>query len=1099
MSSVSEDSGEDSTFYPCGVCQRQVTWEDRAVCCDECYAWYHIDCHNIHTESYERLQAPNVSWVCQKCGVVNYSQHAFESSIRGFDDLTSNAFHPLSASFNSTVNSDTSFSRFGYPMYTSSPNKPAKTQNTFRPKKKRTVRVIVVNCQSLKNKPELLQNMADSMKPDIIIGTESWLIPEHKENGILNSEIFPEGYKLSAARRDRQEVPVFADNPDIRGGGTFVLVKDDMLAVRQTELETNCEVTWTKIDIAGCKSVYVAAYYRHHENDRHSLEELQKSLERICNRSSSHVWVGGDFNFPGYDWAKNHLKPGCSQPELTRTFLDIIADNGLTQIVREPTFNENTLDLFLVSSPSLVFNSQVIPGISRDSHHAVYVELDISLTRRTKKPRKIHSFKKADWESIKAHMTDAGDKILRDTTEETPVDTILSLFTTSLQSAIDKYVPTRMSKSREKPPWISPESRRLIKKQHDLFRKQKGCAKASRATQHYRSLKAFTQRSIRKDYWNYVKGLITDQDDESPTSDKRFWKFVKHQRQEGQGVAPLKSEGKMEDDPAQKANLLNAQFQSVFSPRIPLSLKAMSDRVAGFVKPDKSPRNNPKMPPVNITCEGVRKILQGLKPHKAAGPDKIGPLVLRELADVIAPIITRLFRASLRQGKTPDVWREAHVTPVFKKGEKYKPVNYRPVSLTCILCKQMEHILASNIMAHLNKNNMLYDKQHGFRSKRSCETQLLEFSADVLETLQDRKQCDTVIMDFSKAFDKVSHDRLLYKLDRAGIDPNTRAWIKSFLSERSQKVVIDGVESNAVSVTSGVPQGSVLGPILFLMYIDDMPQYTQYSRVRLFADDTIVYLTVQSMDDCNKLQEDLRNLERWERDWLMEFHPAKCHVLRITRKKTKTSFPYSLHGQILQEVKSAKYLGVTISEDMTWNKHVDATAAKANKKLGFLKRNVKVKDSSLKEKAYKAIVRPTVEYCSSVWDPSYKTQAATLERVQRRAARWVTGRFHNTSSVTDMLSDLGWRELNQRRTDNRLCMAYKVVHGLVAIPVGHFISLQRDGVHLHPIYAKTNYYLYSFFPRTIADWNKLPQDILEGESLAIFKRRVATVTHDMPY
>ena len=394
--SLSQES-EESTYYPCGVCTRQVSWEDRAVCCEECYTWYHTDCHNIHTESYERLKSPSVSWICQKCGEINFSQHAFESSIRGFGDLTSNSFHPLSASFNSTTNSDISFSRFGYPMFTSSPDKIPKPQNNFRPKKKRTVRVIVVNCQSLKNKPELLQNLADSMKPDVIIGTESWLIPDYKENGILNSEIFPEGYKLSAARRDRQEVPFYAENPDIRGGGTFVLVKDDIMAVRQTELETDCEVTWTKFDIAGCKSVYVAAFYRPHESDKHSLEELQKSLERICNRSSSHIWIGGDFNFPGYDWAKKHVKSGCSQPELTRTFLDIIADNGLTQTVKQPTYYENILDLFFVSNPSLVYNSQVIPGISKDGHHAVYVELDISLTRRKKKPRKIYSYKKADW------------------------------------------------------------------------------------------------------------------------------------------------------------------------------------------------------------------------------------------------------------------------------------------------------------------------------------------------------------------------------------------------------------------------------------------------------------------------------------------------------------------------------------------------------------------------------------------------------------------------------------------------------------------------------------------------------------------------------
>ena len=167
--------------------------------------------------------------------------------------------------------------------------------------------------------------------------------------------------------------------------------------------------------------------------------------------------------------------------------------------------------------------------------------------------------------------------------------------------------------------------------------------------------------------------------------------------------------------------------------------------------------NNAK-PPINITQEGVRRRLKGLNAHKVTGQDNLKPIVLKELADIIAPVVTRLYRASLKQAKTPDAWKEAHVTPMFKKGEKYKAINYRPVSLTCILCKQMEHILSSHKMEHLNTNHLLYDKQHGFRSKLSCETQLLEFTSDVLKAVQDKKQCDTVVMDFSKAFDKVSHD-----------------------------------------------------------------------------------------------------------------------------------------------------------------------------------------------------------------------------------------------------------------------------------------------------------------------------------------------------
>ena len=613
-------------------------------------------------------------------------------------------------------------------------------------------------------------------------------------------------------------------------------------------------------------------------------------------------------------------------------------------------------------------------------------------------------------------------------------------------------------------------------------------------------MRAFTQRATRQAYWKYVEGIISDttskNNEEKTTSNKKFWAFIKGQRQEAQGVAPLKQDGKLVDDPKGKATILNNQFQSACSPKNPLSLKDQCNRTLDFPN---QPEQVKKMEEINITEEGVLKLLSKLNPHKAAGPDKIRPEVLRNLAEVITPIITRIFRASYNQGLTPEMWKKAHVTPIYKKGEKYKAINYRPVSLTCILCKQMEHIIASQYMKHLNSTGQLYEKQHGFRSKLSCETQLIEFTEDALQIVQDRKQCDTIVMDFSKAFDKVSHDRLIYKLDRTGIDPKARQWIGSFLAGRSQRVVIDGEVSEPVPVTSGVPQGSVLGPILFLVYINDMPQYTKSSQVRLFADDTIVYLTISSIEDCNSLQEDLKQLERWAQEWLMEFHPAKCNVLRITKKKSKITFPYTLQGHILEEVSSAKYLGINISDDMSWNRHVDTTASKANSKLGFLKRNLKVKDEKLKEKAYKAIVRPSLEYCATVWDPYTKTQSKRMEMVQRRAARWVTGRYHNTSSVTDMLGDLGWRDLAQRRVDSRLTMLFKITRGLVNIPIGQYITIQRDGIHIQPIHSRVLYYQYSFFPHTISAWNSLPRDALQAKTVATFKNKVAALTHDLPY
>jgi hypothetical protein len=260
-----------------------------------------------------------------------------------------------------------------------------------KPKVKKTMKILNLNCQSIKNKPELLENLLESTKPDIVIGTESWLNPD-----VADSEVFPDGYKVSTARRDRCRVPKYESTPDVRGGGTFVLFKDGLSGVQVDTLETDCEISWMKLDVSMGKSVYIASFYRPHESDKHSLDELRKSLSKIPDMSNSHVWIGGDFNFPGYDWGKENIKPGCKHAEITRQFIDMLADFGLSQMVTEPTFYKNTLDLLIVNNPTLVLNNQVIPGISMDRHHAIFMECDITPIHHTQRPRKIPLYKKAD-------------------------------------------------------------------------------------------------------------------------------------------------------------------------------------------------------------------------------------------------------------------------------------------------------------------------------------------------------------------------------------------------------------------------------------------------------------------------------------------------------------------------------------------------------------------------------------------------------------------------------------------------------------------------------------------------------------------------------
>ena len=283
----------------------------------------------------------------------------------------------------------------------------------------------------------------------------------------------------------------------------------------------------------------------------------------------------------------------------------------------------------------------------------------------------------------------------------------------------------------------------------------------------------------------------------------------------------------------------------------------------------------------------------------------------------------------------------------LKKGEKYDAANYRPMSLTCICCKTLEHILVSNINKHLALDSILADCQHGFRSQRSCETQLVQFVHDIISNLdgavnRGHKQTDLIIMDFAKAFDKEPHRRLLHKLDYYGIRGSTHKWINSWLSGRTQKVVLDGQASDPVPVLSGVPQGSVLRPILFLIFINDLP---------------------------DNIRSSVRRLGQWEADWQMKFNVAKCHSMRVTRHQhhKQILLDYSLHNQTLENVQSAKYLGITISDNMDWGQHISEISSKATKTLGFLRRNLAFAPRSTKEVAYKTLVRPKLEYAAPIW------------------------------------------------------------------------------------------------------------------------------------
>ena len=607
-------------------------------------------------------------------------------------------------------------------------------------------------------------------------------------------------------------------------------------------------------------------------------------------------------------WDNECTLPQANNRAQCQQLINLCQDYYLDQIVDSPTrvteYTNNILDLFFTNNKTLINKCEVLPGIA--DHEAVFIESSLRPIKAKKAPRKVYIYKKAEYTKMRDELSSYINTFASESQDMNANDSWV-LFEQKIRQLINTYIPSKMiSGNKVRKPWID----RTLRSKHKLLKKLYNRQSNSRNTkdkQRYIKERNQTQKMERQAYWRYVESLIEEDPpdmDQQPSKQKKFWNYIKSLRKDNCGVAPLKDKGKMHSDPLDKANILNQQYQSVFT----------QEDTSSIPIPDGNP--SPTMPDIEVTTEGILSLLKRLNPNKATGPDLIPARIFKELAEQCAPYLHIIYVKCLNGGGIPDVWKQANVSAIYKKGERFKASNYRPVSLTCICFKMLEHIVVSNIMRHFDKNEILTDCQHGFRKRRSCETQILTLVDELVKSLEKGKQHDLAVLDFSKAFDKVPHSRLLSKLTHYGIRGNTLTWIKDFLSNRSQRVIVDGATSEPAPVTSGVPQGSVLGPTLFLAFINDLPLHVQ-SSARLFADDCVIYREINSVADSLLLQQDLHSLAEWERQWGMSFHPEKCTVLRVHRKRSPIMYDYTLKGhifeprglhQILRSTHSTKHL-----------------------------------------------------------------------------------------------------------------------------------------------------------------------------------------------
>ena len=904
-----------------------------------------------------------------------------------------------------------------------------------------------------------------------------------------------------------------ANHPDnVSHGGVGLFYKNSLPLKHRHDLSFD-ETIVVELKF-GRKKIFFTVIYRspsvkHNSPDFENFLLNFKTLHTNIQAENPYAnFYTGDFNGHSQNWWSD----GDTTPE-GKKIDEMFFELNLSQVISEPTNftpgkNPSCIDLLVTDQPNLILNSGTRPSLDPKCHHQIiHGKINFKIPPPPPSERKVWHYNKANTDAIKKSLTSF--PWARHLSINTDINWQVKQFQQIFLNIMSNFIPNDIKKFTPRDsPWINKSLKSLLKKKDKIYRNYKKHGYKEEDKTRLDSIRTECNELIHAAKLAYIDNLGKDLNESKSTS-KNYWKIIHRVMNKSRApkIPPILNGGNFVLSCSEKAKLFNDFFA-----------KQCTLMINDSILPDFDYVTEKRIENIHINDDDILNLIRKINPNKASGSDGIsGQMLLISDESVVLPLKI-IFRNILDTSIYPDLWKVADVTPIFKKEDKQLVKNYRPISLLPICGKIFEKLIFNCLYSYLSSNNLITKNQSGFVPGDSCTNQLLFLINEIHEAFENNSlEVRAVFLDISKAFDKVWHKGLIFKLKRNGVSGKLLKFFESYLCNRKQRVALNGFYSDYATTESGVPQGSVLGPLLFLVYINDL-ESNILSNVKFFADDTMLYSVVHDPNkSASDLNHDLEIISQWAHQWKMAFNPdpnKQANEILFSCKKKAVNHPQLIfNGSPVLRVNEHKHLGLILTPTLNFAKHIAEKVKKAKKNIGILKHLNKFLPIKTLIHMYKALVRSHLDYCDIIYhipptshDPplgvSLHDHMETIEKTQYQAALAVTGAWQGTSRIK-LYEELGWESLSDRRMCKRMLQLHKIIDDRTPeylrtkLPPNRNVVINLPNV-FHEIRCRTDRFKNSFFPNAVTIWNNIIGSFQNLPSFEDLKKHILSLIRPPP-